>query len=273
MTQGFDLQPGASPRRPTRTTRCHGGAAWRSICSSRTPERWFLYANVNDPQAPYEPPRELLGELTDARGRPAAAPDPHLGGAGVHGQARALARAELRYVRRLYRGELQVVDQALSSTCSSALRDGERRIDDAIVVLVGDARRGVLRARQRGARPQPLRAQHPGAADDPGAEAAGARQGHRAGGPTRSGAHPRRSGGRPGARRLAGGEPGARDRRSPASAAPGGLVSRRRQPGRHPRPAVGAPSRRRSSRRNRRSSPGSPSACSARARGSMSRTA
>lgn len=100
----------------------------------RHAERWLLYANVNDPQAPYEPPRELLGELS----APEGAPLPHLThiwvGRVYTGKLEPSAE-ELRYVRRLYRGELQVVDQSLD-TLLTALEDAER-LEDAIVVLVG----------------------------------------------------------------------------------------------------------------------------------------
>ncbi|MCA9655768.1 MAG: sulfatase [Myxococcales bacterium] len=97
-------------------------------------EHWFLYANVNDPQAPYEPPRELLGDLQT----PAGAPLPHLThiwvGRVYTGKLEPSAE-ELRYVRRLYRGELQVVDRALEELLSTLREAG--RLDDAIVVLVG----------------------------------------------------------------------------------------------------------------------------------------
>ncbi|MEM7159229.1 MAG: sulfatase [Myxococcota bacterium] len=97
-------------------------------------ERWFLYANVNDPQAPYEPPRELLGEMRTPEG----APLPHLTHiwvGRVYTGKHEPSKNELRYVRRLYRGELQVVDRALGDLME-ALEDAGR-LDEAIVVLVG----------------------------------------------------------------------------------------------------------------------------------------
>lgn len=100
----------------------------------RHSERWLLYVNVNDPQAPYEPPRERLGELVTPEG----APLPHLTHiwvGRVYTGKHEPGPDELRYVRRLYRGELQVVDQALQQLLD-ALADADR-LDDAIVVLVG----------------------------------------------------------------------------------------------------------------------------------------
>lgn len=97
-------------------------------------ERWFLYANVNDPQAPYEPPRELLGELRIPEGAPLAHLT-HIWVGRVYTGKLEPSTEELRYVRRLYRGELQVVDQALDTLLSTLREAG--RLDDAIVVLVG----------------------------------------------------------------------------------------------------------------------------------------
>lgn len=100
----------------------------------RHSERWFLYIDVSDPQAPYEPPRELLGELV----APLGAPLPHLTHmwvGRVYTGKHVPSEEELRYVRRLYRGELQVVDQAVAELLE-ALRAADR-LDDAIVVLVG----------------------------------------------------------------------------------------------------------------------------------------
>ena len=62
--------------------------------------RWYMHVNVNDPQAPYEPPRELVRETTP----PAGAPLPHLTHIWV-GRVR-LGKTEptnedLAYMRRL----------------------------------------------------------------------------------------------------------------------------------------------------------------------------
>ncbi|MBL8948273.1 MAG: sulfatase, partial [Myxococcales bacterium] len=96
--------------------------------------RWFLLADFTDPQAPYEPPREFLGELTP----PARAPLAHLTKVWVGrvnlGKVVPDAR-EVAYVRRLYRGELQMVSSAVGELLEFLRR--ERRLDDAIVVMLG----------------------------------------------------------------------------------------------------------------------------------------
>jgi arylsulfatase A-like enzyme len=96
--------------------------------------RWFLVADFTDPQAPYEPPREFLGELTP----PARAPLAHLTHVWVGrvrlGKVVPDAR-EIAYVRRLYRGELQMVSGAVGELVEFLRR--ERRLDDAIVVMLG----------------------------------------------------------------------------------------------------------------------------------------
>ncbi len=96
--------------------------------------RWYMHANVNDPQAPYDPPRELVRDAT----LPPGGSLPHLTHIWV-GRVR-LGKTEptpedLAYVRRLYRGEIQVVDQAVGDLMHWLER--ERRLDDAIVVLLG----------------------------------------------------------------------------------------------------------------------------------------
>ena len=96
--------------------------------------RWYMHVNVNDPQAPYEPPRELVRETT----APAGSPLPHLTHIWV-GRVRLgktePSRQELAYMRRLYRGEVQVVDQAVGDLMHWL--EKERRLDDAIVVVLG----------------------------------------------------------------------------------------------------------------------------------------
>jgi len=96
--------------------------------------RWYMHVNVNDPQAPYEPPRELVRETTP----PAGSPLPHLTHIWV-GRVRLgktePSAEELAYMRRLYRGELQVVDEAIGELVHWL--EKERRLDDAIVVFLG----------------------------------------------------------------------------------------------------------------------------------------
>jgi hypothetical protein len=97
-------------------------------------QRWFLLANVNDPQAPYDPPRDLLRGMEI----PPGAPPPHhthLWVSRVRLGKTVPDAAQLAYVRRLYRGELQVIDRALG-TLQAGLREAERA-HDAIIVLVG----------------------------------------------------------------------------------------------------------------------------------------
>lgn len=97
-------------------------------------ERWFLYANVNDPQAPYEPARELLGDLQSPEG--AVLPHlTHIWVGRVYAGRHEPGASELRYVRRLYRGELSQVDRAVAGALDT-LRDAGR-LDEAIVVLMG----------------------------------------------------------------------------------------------------------------------------------------
>ena len=97
-------------------------------------QRWFLLANVSDPQAPYDPPRDLLRDVEI----PPGAPLPHhtkLWVSRVRLGKTVPDAAQLQYIRRLYRGELQVVDRALGAL-QAGLEEAERA-DDAIVVLFG----------------------------------------------------------------------------------------------------------------------------------------
>lgn len=94
----------------------------------------FVYADVVDPQAPYDPPRELLAGLLPPEG----APLPHLTHLWL-GRVRTGAvvpdAAQRDYLRRLYRGELQRVDAALGQLLDALEQDGS--LAEAIVVLVG----------------------------------------------------------------------------------------------------------------------------------------
>jgi hypothetical protein len=99
---------------------------------SRAPR--FVYADLVDPQAPYDPPRELLAGLLPPEG----APLPHLTHLWL-GRVRSGAvipdAAQRDYIRRLYRGELQRVDAALGTLMNALTEEGS--LDEAIVVLVG----------------------------------------------------------------------------------------------------------------------------------------
>ncbi len=133
LSQGFDevlrLARGSSQRNDANAVVAAGIEAWAGRGDPK-----MTYAIVSDPQAPYEPPRELQGELS----RPSDAPLPHLThlwlGRVRTGKIEPTAK-ELAYVRRLYRGELQVVDQALGQIIAELEREG--RLDEAIIVVVG----------------------------------------------------------------------------------------------------------------------------------------
>jgi hypothetical protein len=109
-------------------------ATMSELLRARTKDRWFAWANVNDPQAPYEPPREIHRD-TQA---PPGAPQPHHTELWTHRVrlGRTIpGEAELGYVRRLYRGELQIVDKALGELLE--MLRSEDRLDAAIVVVAG----------------------------------------------------------------------------------------------------------------------------------------
>jgi len=103
--------------------------------SLERPEHWLFYGNVNDPQAPYEPPRELLRDLTMPREGAPLAHLTHVWVGRVRMGKTIPTEPELQYVRRLYRGELQVVDRALGGFLDDLRSVG--RLDDAILVVVG----------------------------------------------------------------------------------------------------------------------------------------
>lgn len=94
----------------------------------------FTVLNLSDPQAPYEPQRELIRDVEV----PPGSPLPHLTHIWV-GRVRLgktePSETELAYMRRLYRGELQAVDQALGRLIESLRR--EERLDEAVIVLMG----------------------------------------------------------------------------------------------------------------------------------------
>jgi len=101
------------------------------------PGRRFLYAVLNDPQAPFDPPREFR-ELFTSGDAPPGAPLPHHTHVWV-GRVRmgriAPEPAEVEYVRKLYRGEFFAIDEALGDIMEALRKVG--RIDDTIIVLVG----------------------------------------------------------------------------------------------------------------------------------------
>ena len=98
------------------------------------PNPRFAYAVLNDAQAPYDPPSERMVGVDV----PADAPQQnrtHMWIERVRTGVIELDPAHLRYVRRLYRGELQVIDDALGRLLDELAQRGE--LDEAIVVLVG----------------------------------------------------------------------------------------------------------------------------------------
>lgn len=98
------------------------------------PSPRFVLGVLNDAQAPYDPPSELLADVIV----PVDAPPQHRTHMWV-GRVRTSKifpdAAQLAYVRRLYRGELQVIDQALGELLDALEARGE--LDQALVVLVG----------------------------------------------------------------------------------------------------------------------------------------
>lgn len=100
------------------------------------PSPRFVYGVLNDAQAPYDPPSEVLAEagVTPPEGAPAQHRT-HMWVGRVRTGKIEPDRAQLEYVRRLYRGELQVIDLALGLLLD-ALAEREE-LDEAVIVLVG----------------------------------------------------------------------------------------------------------------------------------------
>jgi len=101
---------------------------------AQRPRPRFIYAVLNDAQAPYDPPSEVLGGLIPPEDAPAQHRT-HMWVGRVRTQKIEPDRRQLEYVRRLYRGELQVIDGALE-TLLDALEEREE-LDEAVIVLVG----------------------------------------------------------------------------------------------------------------------------------------
>ncbi len=98
------------------------------------PRPRFVYAVLNDAQAPYDPPSEVLRDVVVPVDAPAQHRT-HMWIERVRTGVIELVPEHLRYVRRLYRGELQVIDQALGQLLDALAERGE--LDDAVIVLVG----------------------------------------------------------------------------------------------------------------------------------------
>ena len=93
-----------------------------------------IYAVLNDAQAPYDPPSEMLTDVIPPPDAPAQHRT-HMWVGRVRTQTIIPDRAQIEYVRRLYRGELQVIDQALS-VLLAALAEAEE-LDEAVIMIVG----------------------------------------------------------------------------------------------------------------------------------------
>jgi arylsulfatase A-like enzyme len=137
---------------PRTTTRTHDaeGIVRRMLEQVDTrPEPRFIYATMNDAQAPYDPPSELIADvgvvpdppselIADVGVVPEGAPVQHRTHMWV-GNVRlgnvVPTDEQLHYVRRLYRGELQVVDRALADFMEGLRQRGE--LDSSIIIVVG----------------------------------------------------------------------------------------------------------------------------------------
>jgi len=132
LTQGFDISVALQRGKGEGNDAEAVIAAVLANRGDRAPR--LVYADMVDPQAPYDPPRELLAGLL----APEGAPLPHLTHLWL-GRVRTGAivpdLAQRDYIRRLYRGELQRVDLALGTLLDALTADGT--LDEAIVVLVG----------------------------------------------------------------------------------------------------------------------------------------
>ncbi len=132
LTQGFDTTVALSRGKGEGND---AGAVMAAVLANRGARAPRLaYADMVDPQAPYDPPRDLLAGLL----APEGAPLPHLTHLWL-GRVRTGAivpdTAQREYIRRLYRGELQRVDLAVGSLLDALEADGT--LAEAIVVLVG----------------------------------------------------------------------------------------------------------------------------------------
>lgn len=130
LTQGFDVAIGLT-RGTGNDARAVVRAALRAIQGRPAPR--LVYADLIDPQAPYDPPREYAGGAP-----PEGAPAPHLTHLWL-GRVRAGKVTpdgpQRDYLRRLYRGELMVVDAAVHELMEALAAGGG--LDEAVVVLVG----------------------------------------------------------------------------------------------------------------------------------------
>jgi len=98
------------------------------------PEPRFIYAVLSDAQAPYDPPSEVLSEVPVPEGAPAQHRT-HMWVGRVRTGKIEPDSTQLEYVRRLYLGELQVIDAALGELMRAL--EAEGNLDEAVIVLMG----------------------------------------------------------------------------------------------------------------------------------------
>lgn len=101
---------------------------------TQRPRPRFIYAVLNDAQAPYDPPSDMLTDVIVPVDAPAQHRT-HMWVGRVRSKTIEPDRAQIDYVRRLYRGELQVIDQALGVLIAALAERDE--LDEAVIVLVG----------------------------------------------------------------------------------------------------------------------------------------
>ncbi len=132
LLQGVDETRAVVHRSEQNDARSVMGVAWSMLTARSAPR--YLYTVVVDPLPPFDPPREVLTNIN----RPVTAPLPHVTHVWV-GRVRTGKlvpdKQAIGYVGRLYRGELQLVDLALSDLMSNL--NATRQGDDSIIVFMG----------------------------------------------------------------------------------------------------------------------------------------
>ena len=103
--------------------------------SDSLPGHRLVWINVNDPQAPYDPPQDLADRLGSALSRLAEAVPTRLWVERVRAGKVKPSPAQLGYVRMLYRLELLEVDRALGLLIDGLQARG--RYDQSIIVVAG----------------------------------------------------------------------------------------------------------------------------------------
>jgi arylsulfatase A-like enzyme len=98
------------------------------------PSPRFVYAVMSDAQAPYDPPTGYVSEVVPPENAPAQHLT-HMWVARVRAKRIEPDQEQLDYVRRLYRGELEVIDAALGRFM--AVLEERGTLDDSVIVLVG----------------------------------------------------------------------------------------------------------------------------------------